>query len=224
VVKQHVGSDHLGNNYYIIPEQKTWTGRIVRSKRIVEATRSDYLDSTIPNEWDAWIRGRRKDPPSIEELLKTERYRELIKEKAREVEEKDQALQAKEYEEGLISRPTQTVVKGHASTASFGKQQLSEEPVSTAGNFQPGSWMPNTEKEPVSTAKKKPISTGKPSTDETFQPGSWMPNANKEPVSTGEPSTDNTFQPGSWMPNSKTESDSMDKTFQPASWTPNVKK
>lgn len=28
VVRQHVGTDHLGNKYYLIPEQKTWTGKI----------------------------------------------------------------------------------------------------------------------------------------------------------------------------------------------------
>lgn len=26
IVREHVGTDHLGNKYYIIPEQKTWTG------------------------------------------------------------------------------------------------------------------------------------------------------------------------------------------------------
>lgn len=27
IVRKHVGTDHLGNEYYIIPEQKTWTGK-----------------------------------------------------------------------------------------------------------------------------------------------------------------------------------------------------
>lgn len=27
VVKEHIGTDHLGNKYYLIPEQKSWTGR-----------------------------------------------------------------------------------------------------------------------------------------------------------------------------------------------------
>lgn len=26
IVREHVGADHFGNNYYIIPAQKTWTG------------------------------------------------------------------------------------------------------------------------------------------------------------------------------------------------------
>uniref|UniRef100_A0A3Q0QV50 NADH:ubiquinone oxidoreductase complex assembly factor 2 n=1 Tax=Amphilophus citrinellus TaxID=61819 RepID=A0A3Q0QV50_AMPCI len=149
VVRNYVGADHLGNKYYFIPEQKTWTGRIVRAKRIVEAANPkeyEYMEGSIPMEWDAWIRGRRKEPPSIEELLKNESSREQVKAKAREVEEKDQALLAKEYKEGLVATPTRTVAKGHASATSFGKEEFSEEPTSTANTFQPGSWMPTSKK------------------------------------------------------------------------------
>lgn len=149
IAREHVGTDLLGNKYYIIPEQKTWTGRSVRAKRMVVAanpTEYEYMEGSIPSEWDAWIRGRRKEPPSIEELLKNQQYREQIKLKAREVEERDVVLQAKEYEEGLVAAPPQTQVKGHAATTSFGKQEVSEEPTSTANTFQPGSWMPNAKK------------------------------------------------------------------------------
>ncbi|XP_077378172.1 NADH dehydrogenase [ubiquinone] 1 alpha subcomplex assembly factor 2 [Festucalex cinctus] len=146
VVREHVGTDHLGNKYYIVPEQKTWTGRLVRAKRMVEApnpTEYEYVEGRIPIEWDAWMRGRRKEPPSVEELAKNESYREQIKLKAMEVEEKDLALKAKEYEEGLVATPSRTVAAGHAAATSFGKQELSEEPSSTANTFQPGSWRPN---------------------------------------------------------------------------------
>ncbi|XP_066499482.1 NADH dehydrogenase [ubiquinone] 1 alpha subcomplex assembly factor 2 [Hoplias malabaricus] len=145
VVKEHVGTDHFGNKYYYVPEQKTWTGRVVRARRMVEAlnpTEFEYLEGNIPSEWDAWIRGRRKDPPTIEELLKNERYREHIKIKALEAEEKDITLQAKEYEEGLVARPLQTQIKGHASATQFGQPEISEDPISTANTFQPGSWAP----------------------------------------------------------------------------------
>ncbi|KAK3540422.1 hypothetical protein QTP70_030969 [Hemibagrus guttatus] len=140
VMKEHVGTDHFGNKYYCIPDQKTWTGRVVRARRFVEASdpiEFEYLEGRIPSEWDAWIRGRRKDPPTIEELLNNERYREQIKIKAQEVEGKD-----KEHEEDLVAQPMQTQVKGHAAATHFGQSQLSEEPVSTANTFQPGSWAP----------------------------------------------------------------------------------
>ncbi|XP_059192915.1 NADH dehydrogenase [ubiquinone] 1 alpha subcomplex assembly factor 2 [Centropristis striata] len=149
LVREHVGTDTLGNKYYSVPEQKTWTGRLVRAKRMVVAanpTEFEYIEGSIPMEWDAWIRGRRKEPPSVEELLKNESYREQIKLKAKEVEEKDLVLLAKEYEEGLVATPTKTLAKGHAASTSFGKEEISEEPTSTANTFQPGSWMPNPKK------------------------------------------------------------------------------
>uniref|UniRef100_A0AAZ3SN43 NADH:ubiquinone oxidoreductase complex assembly factor 2 n=1 Tax=Oncorhynchus tshawytscha TaxID=74940 RepID=A0AAZ3SN43_ONCTS len=124
-------------------------GRIVRAKRMVVAvnpTEFEYLEGNIPSEWDAWIRGRRKQPPSIEELVKNQHYREHIKGKAREVDERELALQAKEYEEGLVARPAQTIAKGHAAATSFGQPETSEEPVSTANTFQPGSWIPAAKK------------------------------------------------------------------------------
>ncbi|XP_029017600.1 NADH dehydrogenase [ubiquinone] 1 alpha subcomplex assembly factor 2 isoform X2 [Betta splendens] len=122
------------------------TGRLVRAKRMVVAanpTEYEYMEGSIPIEWDAWIRGRRKEPPSIEELLKNDSYREQIKLQAKDLEKKDLALQVKEYEEGLVATP---VAKGHAAAPGFGKQQISEVPTSTANAFQPGSWMPNLKK------------------------------------------------------------------------------
>lgn len=145
VAREHVGTDHLGNKYYYIPEQKSWTGRVIRTRRQVEAANPnefEYMEGSIPSEWDAWIRGRRKQPPTIEELLQNERYREQIKVRAIEAEEKDKTLQAKENEEGLVAQPVQTQVKGHASATQFGPTEFSEEPVSTANTFQPGSWTP----------------------------------------------------------------------------------
>ncbi|KAM6964790.1 NADH dehydrogenase [ubiquinone] 1 alpha subcomplex assembly factor 2 [Aplochiton taeniatus] len=149
IMKDHVGTDLFGNKYYQVPEQKTWTGRIVRAKRMVVAsnpTEFEYLEGNIPSEWDAWIRGRRKQPPSIEELMKNQVNREQIKNKAQDVEKKELALQAKEYEEGLVARPSQTIVQGHASAISFGRQEISAEPTSTANTFQPGSWTPTAKK------------------------------------------------------------------------------
>ncbi|CAL8249281.1 unnamed protein product [Merluccius merluccius] len=32
IVREHVGSDHLGNHYYVVPQQKTWTGADERLK------------------------------------------------------------------------------------------------------------------------------------------------------------------------------------------------
>ncbi|XP_037536917.1 NADH dehydrogenase [ubiquinone] 1 alpha subcomplex assembly factor 2 [Nematolebias whitei] len=149
IVREHVGTDHFGNNYYLIPEQKTWTGRHVRAKRIVVPANfsvHEYTEGSIPKEWDAWIQGRRKEPPSLEELMKNESQMNEIKQKAKELEKNDQALQAKEYKEGLVTTRARTEAKGHAAATAFGKQEVSEEPSSTANTFQPGSWMPTSKK------------------------------------------------------------------------------
>ncbi|KAJ8285394.1 hypothetical protein GJAV_G00026320 [Gymnothorax javanicus] len=145
VIKEHVGTDHLGNKYYFQPEQQTWTGQSIRAKRMVEAANPkeyEYLEGSIPAEWDAWIRGRRKSPPTLEELLQNERYREQIKLLAQEAELRDQALQKQAYEEGLVARPAQTLIKGHASSKLYSPDQMGEEPISTANTYQPGSWTP----------------------------------------------------------------------------------
>lgn len=75
-----------------------------------------------------------------------ESQRKEIKLKAKELEENDQALQAKEYKEGLVATPARTEAKGHAAATVFGKQEISREPSSTANTFQPGSWMPTSKK------------------------------------------------------------------------------
>ncbi|XP_075382891.1 NADH dehydrogenase [ubiquinone] 1 alpha subcomplex assembly factor 2 isoform X3 [Mycteria americana] len=113
--KELVGTDQFGNKYYRVPEHEARA---------------------------AWIRKKRKDPPTIEEILKNENYREEMKQKIKDVSEKDKLLQAKEYKEGLVAEPVHTHVKGHASATYYGKKEPSQDPTSTAGTFQPGSWMP----------------------------------------------------------------------------------
>ncbi|XP_052634515.1 NADH dehydrogenase [ubiquinone] 1 alpha subcomplex assembly factor 2 isoform X2 [Harpia harpyja] len=113
--KELVGTDQFGNKYYRVPKHETRA---------------------------AWIRKKRNDPPTIEEILKNENYREEMKQKIKDVSEKDKLLQAKEYKEGLVAEPAHTQVKGHASAPYYGKKEPSQDPTSTANTFQPGSWMP----------------------------------------------------------------------------------
>uniref|UniRef100_A0AAY3ZW84 Uncharacterized protein n=1 Tax=Denticeps clupeoides TaxID=299321 RepID=A0AAY3ZW84_9TELE len=94
----------------------------------------------------AWIRGRRKQPPTEQEILNNVQYREQIKVKALEVEDKDRALQGKEYEDGLVARPALAHVRGHAAATQFGRPETSEDPVSAGNTFQPGTWAPPGEK------------------------------------------------------------------------------
>ncbi|XP_004703762.1 NADH dehydrogenase [ubiquinone] 1 alpha subcomplex assembly factor 2 [Echinops telfairi] len=143
-VKQHVGTDQFGNKYYYIPEYKNWRGQTIREKRIVETALKkevDYEIGNIPTEWEAWIRRSRKIPPTMEEILKNEKYREDIKIKSEEFY-KEKLLSKEE----LLALPVHTQIKGHASAPHFGKEEPSEGPTSTGQTFQPGSWMPQDSK------------------------------------------------------------------------------
>ncbi|XP_053858938.1 NADH dehydrogenase [ubiquinone] 1 alpha subcomplex assembly factor 2 isoform X1 [Vidua macroura] len=120
-------------------------GQIIPERRFVEAVNREayqYQIGDFPVEWEAWIRKKRDDPPTIEEILRNENYREEMKQKVKDVSEKDKLLQAKEYEEGLVAEPSHTQVKGHASAPYYGKKEPSQDPTSTANIFQPGAWMP----------------------------------------------------------------------------------
>ncbi|XP_055490808.1 NADH dehydrogenase [ubiquinone] 1 alpha subcomplex assembly factor 2 isoform X1 [Leucoraja erinacea] len=153
LVKHHVGTDQLGNKYYYVPQQKTWTGQTIRSRRIIEAVipkEIDYEVGNIPFEWEAWIRGTRKEPPTTEEILQNEEYRQMIKLRVCELQQDEEIRKEKEYEEGLVTRPVQTQIKGHASANYFEKDKQSSGPSSTANTFQPGSWLP-----PENSSKKK---------------------------------------------------------------------
>ncbi|XP_075445844.1 NADH dehydrogenase [ubiquinone] 1 alpha subcomplex assembly factor 2 isoform X1 [Ascaphus truei] len=144
-VRQHVGNDQFGNKYYYVPEQKTWTGQTVRQRRMFDPVHKkayEYELGHIPTEWEAWIRGKRKDPPTIEEILKNENLRAEMRIKGFEVSERDKVKQAEEYKDGLAAQSGQTQIKGHASAPVYGRNTPTEEPTSTANTFEPGSWAP----------------------------------------------------------------------------------
>uniref|UniRef100_A0A7M4FJ95 NADH:ubiquinone oxidoreductase complex assembly factor 2 n=1 Tax=Crocodylus porosus TaxID=8502 RepID=A0A7M4FJ95_CROPO len=143
--REYVGADSLGNKYYRVPEHRTWAGQTIPERRGLDAVNlepSQYEVGTVPAEWEAWLRKKRKDPPTIEEILKNEKCRGEMQLKIKDVSEKDKLLQAKEYEEGLVAEPVSTQIKGHASAHYYGKNEPSQDPTSTANTFQPGSWMP----------------------------------------------------------------------------------
>ncbi|MBZ3871991.1 Mimitin, mitochondrial, partial [Sciurus carolinensis] len=120
----------------------------IREKRIVEAANknaTDYEVGDIPTEWEAWIRRTRKTPPTMEEILKNEKYREEIKIKSQDFYEKEKLLSKETIKEHLPP-PVQTQIKGHASAPYFGKEEPSVAPTSTGKTFQPGSWIPQDDK------------------------------------------------------------------------------
>uniref|UniRef100_A0A3P8VUB8 NADH:ubiquinone oxidoreductase complex assembly factor 2 n=1 Tax=Cynoglossus semilaevis TaxID=244447 RepID=A0A3P8VUB8_CYNSE len=103
---------------------------VVLAKRMMETanpSKYEYMEGSIPIEWDAWIRGRRKEPPTIEVRFPP-------------------SLPPVSLLYGLVTAPVQAVAKGHATASTYDKPDFSEEPTSTANTFQPGSWKPNSKK------------------------------------------------------------------------------
>ncbi|XP_004608521.1 NADH dehydrogenase [ubiquinone] 1 alpha subcomplex assembly factor 2 [Sorex araneus] len=143
-VREQVGTDHLGNKYYYVPSYKNWRGQTIRAKRIIEPANKnevDYEVGNIPTEWEAWIRGTRKSPPTLEEILRNKKYREEIEIKSKEFYAKEKLL-GKESDGNLLGPPVETEIKGHASAPYYGKEEPSVAPSSTGKTFQPGAWMP----------------------------------------------------------------------------------
>ncbi|XP_022087175.1 mimitin, mitochondrial-like [Acanthaster planci] len=143
--KVHVGTDHLGNKYYEIPEKAAITskGGYLKARRTVESpySHAEYEEGMIPLEWEAWVRGKRNNPPTQEEIDKREQKTQLVKKRAQELEQKDQERQTKDYEEGLVAKPAQTKQIGHASAPVYDKVD-SAESVSTGKDFEPSAWQP----------------------------------------------------------------------------------
>ncbi|XP_013911068.1 PREDICTED: mimitin, mitochondrial [Thamnophis sirtalis] len=139
---EFVGIDYFGNKYYRIPPHKTWAGQNIKERRIVKAVNLEeyqYESGAIPTEWEAWMKKRRNNPPTLEECIQNRNYRKEMKAKVEDLDEKSSLLQAKE---DLEVGPLQTQITGHASASSYRKPERSEDPVSTANTFQPGAWMP----------------------------------------------------------------------------------
>ncbi|PIK51706.1 putative mimitin, mitochondrial [Apostichopus japonicus] len=140
-VKKLVGTDKLGNKYFEIVSESIKA----KPKRSMESSQEhvDYQAGTVPVEWEAWVRGNRRDPPTAEEIEKRERQTLIVKKRAVEVERKDKELQQREYDEGLVAGPSPgTQATGHASVPTYGTEQGSDKPLSTGNEFEPAAWEP----------------------------------------------------------------------------------
>ncbi|PVU86942.1 hypothetical protein BB559_006306 [Furculomyces boomerangus] len=85
-----VGKDYNGNLYF---EKKT-SG--VRSKRIVEYHEGnqgfDYDVLNLPVQWQSWMRHTRQIPPTEEEILADQKRIELLRQKVKMIEEREEKL------------------------------------------------------------------------------------------------------------------------------------
>ncbi|KAK9874349.1 hypothetical protein WA026_002699 [Henosepilachna vigintioctopunctata] len=62
------GTDHFGNKYYEIPRNAS-VGQQRTSRWYDPPVKDDFMQE-VPPEWEAWLRGRRREPPDEEEVLK----------------------------------------------------------------------------------------------------------------------------------------------------------
>lgn len=83
--RELIGEDRHGNQYF---EEKP-TAASYRKKPhryYLPASGEEDFDQALPAEWEAWLRGRRKLPPSPEELAKNYEIMLMKKENAKKLE------------------------------------------------------------------------------------------------------------------------------------------
>lgn len=81
-----IGTDYMGTKYFEIPADPQ--GGLRRAYRSFEPSISEKFDQTLPPEWEAWLRGRRKEPPTEEEIRRNLGMIKLKEKNAAELSEK----------------------------------------------------------------------------------------------------------------------------------------
>lgn len=95
----HKGQDFMGNNYFEVPPQKYYFGmkEVFKTKRTIETPnmhniemQRDVIESgrDVPTEWLAWLQGRRKNPPTEQEVQNNLIRMQNMKEKVQFLDEK----------------------------------------------------------------------------------------------------------------------------------------
>ncbi|CAB3241051.1 unnamed protein product [Arctia plantaginis] len=81
-----MGKDYLGNRYFEIPAERSIGKR--KPTRWYDPPRGGDFQEPIPAEWEAWLRMRRGEPPSEEEIATNLAIAKLKKENAAKLEAK----------------------------------------------------------------------------------------------------------------------------------------
>uniref|UniRef100_A0A7R9H9I3 NADH dehydrogenase [ubiquinone] 1 alpha subcomplex assembly factor 2 n=1 Tax=Timema poppense TaxID=170557 RepID=A0A7R9H9I3_TIMPO len=91
-----IGKDYLGNNYFEIPPNPQIGKR--RAERWFTPKNPENFEQEIPAEWEAWLRGRRNDPPLEEEVMRNFAISQLKKKNAAEIEAREKSSNPKDFE------------------------------------------------------------------------------------------------------------------------------
>ncbi|GJQ68865.1 hypothetical protein Trydic_g6064 [Trypoxylus dichotomus] len=80
------GTDYFGNKYFEIPANPS-VGKRLASRWFVPPEK-DNFQQELPAEWESWLRHRRKEPPTEEEVMKNYALMQIKKQRAIEVDKK----------------------------------------------------------------------------------------------------------------------------------------
>ncbi|CAD6998464.1 NADH dehydrogenase [ubiquinone] 1 alpha subcomplex assembly factor 2 [Ceratitis capitata] len=80
----YIGEDYFGNKYYEIPANPSIGKR--KASRYFVPNRKEAFDQELTAEWEAWLRGRRDEPPTREELVRNLSIMEMKQRNAAELE------------------------------------------------------------------------------------------------------------------------------------------
>ncbi|XP_071119343.1 NADH dehydrogenase [ubiquinone] 1 alpha subcomplex assembly factor 2-like [Haliotis cracherodii] len=96
-----VGADRSGNKYFEKEDDKSHN---LRGSRWVEPPDGDQWSvPDVPTEWNAWLRGRRKRPPTQEEIDRNYALMMRTIHRAKELEEKEEGGSSSKRVEGGAS-------------------------------------------------------------------------------------------------------------------------
>lgn len=84
-INQHklIGEDYYGTKYYEIQKSSS-----SRNPRYFVPLNKDNYEQELPVEWEAWLRYRRKVPPSKEEIEKNYKLKMIKKQNSAQIEAK----------------------------------------------------------------------------------------------------------------------------------------
>ncbi|KAF0852702.1 mitochondrial Complex I (CI) assembly protein B17.2L/NDUFAF2/mimitin [Andalucia godoyi] len=131
-----VGEDGFGNVYYVVRQANHADRRVVKyageAKNGQGSALVDYDPHAIPVEWQSWLNGRRKEPPTAAESAQLAEFRATVKQRAKEWDAEDQKMRLRE----LVKRRVDDHEGGgpHVPDASHPHQQHQQHQQDHAAN------------------------------------------------------------------------------------------
>ncbi|XP_053975698.1 NADH dehydrogenase [ubiquinone] 1 alpha subcomplex assembly factor 2 [Hylaeus volcanicus] len=121
-----IGEDYCGTKYYEIPVPTNSTKKVYRY--FVPVNKDDF-DQELPTEWESWLRYRRRDPPSKEEIETNYEIAMTKKQNALQIKAKysssvSETSKLEVPKKGQQSFPTYEEYKNHGESYEIKKRPL----------------------------------------------------------------------------------------------------